>query len=256
MDVATTATVSMDLANMDPHWNLTDFQESDAAEPILAVHICAYSDLFDGRIPWPRRNSDHDPIFESDDEDSSSAAKHTSRIPAELPNHWAVLLELRNGGGRAVKLEVAPGWQPTRPFREGTVLVRSQTADERARESIVKSVRFIVAGDDETTTTVQQVLENMCHNVRHRYLFTESGEGSRYWVHAVLQDLETAEILCEGDVDRAEAVLSTVWGRGGDGDGDGDGDGKVTTMIRRGMFTEWTIRGKEKKGWFGTQYLD
>ena len=121
------------------------------------------------------------------------------------------------------------------------MLVRSLTAEDRKLQSVVRSRRFgVVSADD---TTVQQVLESMCHNLRHRYLFTESGEGSRYWVHTVVQDLETVEMLCEGEADVVEDELSIRWESGGVNNGQ--------RRIRRGMFTEWIIRGEEKRGiWF------
>ena len=115
MDLATMATVRMNLANMDKHWNFSGFEEADAAEPIAAVYICADGDLVDGQKVVPRRNSDHDAVFDSDDDALPRNTEDTSETSATLPNHWALLLELRNGGGRVVRLEIAPGWQPTRP---------------------------------------------------------------------------------------------------------------------------------------------
>ncbi|OAA66335.1 hypothetical protein LEL_10434 [Akanthomyces lecanii RCEF 1005] len=241
MGFATTATGRIDLTNMDKHWNFSGFEEADATEPIVAVYICADGDLVDGQKVVPRRNSDHDAIFDSDDDAPPSDTKKSRESSEILPNHWALFLELRNGGGRAVRVEIAPGWQPTRPVREATVLVRSLTAEDRKLQSIVRSRRFSVVSDGDTT--VQQVLESMCHKLRHRYLFTESGEGSRYWVYAVVQDLETAEILCEGEADAVEDELSIRWESGGVNNGQ--------RRIRRGMFTEWIIRGEERKGiWF------
>lgn len=230
------ATLPIDVANMDKHWNLSYFQEADAGVPIVAVHICAYSDLADAALPRLRRNSDHDPVFDSDEDHTASRFyQGTYQIPENVPNHWAVLLELRNGGGRGVKFEMAPSWQAGRPSREGTVLVSSVAADWRTSSSIVKSVRFGVVSVADTT--VQQVFENVSHNARHRYLFTEGGEGSRYWVLTVLQDLETAEILGEADAEAAEDVLSMIWSRDKEA---------VAKRVRRGMFTDWTIRGDKK----------
>lgn len=241
MGLATMATVRMNLANMDKHWNLSGFDEADATESIVAIHICADGDLVDGQKVMPRRNSDHDAIFDSDDEAPPNEKNESSESSETLPNHWALLLELRTGGGRAVRLEIAPGWQPKRPVREATVLVRSLTAEERKLQSIVRSRRFAIVSD--SGMTVQQLLDSMCNSLRHRYLFTESGEGSRYWVYAVVQDLETAEILCEGETDVAENEMSIRWERGGVNNG--------PRRIRRGMFTEWIIRGEERRGiWF------
>ncbi|EGX88656.1 hypothetical protein CCM_08701 [Cordyceps militaris CM01] len=217
------ATLPIDVANMDKHWNLSYFQEADAGVPIVAVHICAYSDLADAALPRLRRNSDHDPVFDSDEDHTASRFyQGTYQIPENVPNHWAVLLELRNGGGRGLNSK----WR-----RRG----RLGGHHAKARSSIVKSVRFGVVSVADTT--VQQVFENVSHNARHRYLFTEGGEGSRYWVLTVLQDLETAEILGEADAEAAEDVLSMIWSRDKEA---------VAKRVRRGMFTDWTIRGDKK----------
>ncbi|XWW94509.1 hypothetical protein V2A60_002452 [Cordyceps javanica] len=236
-----TASSLMSAAGMDKHWNLSYFHEDDAAEPIAAVHICAYSDRADMYLPRARRDSDHDPIFDSDDEgDDAGLYQDGLEIRSDLPNHWALLLELRHGQGRGVKLEMAPSWQAGRPAREGTVLVSSLAAGWRTSESIVKSLRFDVVPAADVTT-VQQVIENLGHNARHRYLFTEGGEGSRYWVYTVVRDLEAVDTLQEGDADVAEEALSMIWSQDRDA---------VAGRVRRGMFTEWTIRGEKKPGFW------
>ncbi|KAM3560878.1 hypothetical protein MY1884_002665 [Beauveria asiatica] len=240
----------MDLASMDKHWNFSYFEETDIAAHVVAVHICGYSDMADMAPPTLRRNSDHDPVFDSDGEDS--AMRGTSRcsesiihIPPGTPNHWALLLELQGGQGQAVKLEASPAWQPERPAREGTILVTSLAAGWLRGDAIVKRLRFTVLTPD---MTVQAVIENICHNARHRYLFTDAGEGSRYWVRTVMRDLEEAEVLREGDAEDAEEALSVVW-RGG-GDDAAYMPEPERSSIRRGMFTEWTIRGPMNKGLF------
>ncbi|KAF1736111.1 hypothetical protein CRV24_005047 [Beauveria bassiana] len=210
----------MDLASMDKHWNFSNFEETDIAAYVVAVCICGYSDMADMAPLRLRRNSDHDPVFDSDGEDSG-------------------------GQGRAVKLEASPAWQPERPAREGTILVTSLAAGWHHGDAIVKRLRFTVVTPE---MTVQAVIENICHNARHRYLFTDAGEGSRYWVRTVMGDLEEAEVLREGDADDAEEVLSVVWRRRGD-------DAAYMpeperSSIRRGMFTDWTIRGPMNKGLF------
>ncbi|KAJ6784929.1 hypothetical protein PWT90_10804 [Aphanocladium album] len=256
--ITTTTPAPLDLASMDKHWNFTDFLEAQTPEYLSAVHICAAGDICDGRPPKPPREEEYfkyDPLFASDDEDFPMREPGPEGPPPAMANHWTVLLELRpvrgsgggssssnadaKGRGAGVKLDMSPGYQATRPFREGTVLVSSRPLLLREEEdNTVKSLRFGV----RAPTTVQQVLENMAHNARHRYLFSENGEGSRYWVHTVVADLVTADILGEGEEERAEDAMRTIWSA--------QGEEKERRGIRRGMFTEWTIRGEKKKSWW------
>lgn len=250
----------MDTKNMDSHWNFTCFTEGDTGETITAIHICAYGDLVDGR---PTRhatrssssNGENNASSSQDvyggDDDTQMTDVDRSSSDACPANHWCLFLELADG--RGVKLDMSPGYQPGRPYREGTILVSSRTTQswllqglqqqQQRREgedddNLVKSLRFSVLIDG---TTVAQVLENINFNSRHRYLFSEqTGEGSRFWVYTVVMDLEAVQLLGQGDAKRAEDVMSLVWGADGAG-------GTERRLVRRGMFTDWMEKQESKK---------
>lgn len=233
------ANIAMDLSNMEKHWNMMHFTEGDAAEHITAVHICAYGNLIDGRLPDPDNPTEPDdpnadiPMSEPETEDHDGVPD-IPPPPPKGPNHWVLFLELKSGA--AVKLDMSPGYQHERPYREGTILASSKPQGWLAREGVVRSMRFFVLTPE---VTVAQVLENMTFNTRHRYLFSDEGSGSRYWVYTVVLDLERAQLLGEGEAERTAAVVETVWGKEVP-------EEERKSKIRRGMFTHYTIRGEPR----------
>lgn len=261
---APSSSPALDLTTMDKHFNFTSFSPADLGAPVTAVLLCAHRDVRDGRPPKPRRPNDdddyfyryrgHHPLFDSDDEDFPMHAAEDGDAdapPPLMPNHWTMILELASTDGnnvpRGVKLDMAPGHQPTRPFREGTVLVSSLPLSSLATlEPIVKALRFLVPFAT-SITTVQHVLANIRDNARHRYVFSENGEGSRYWIREVVSDMVTADVLDDGAAARAESAMAVLWGDGGEEMAREKG---LRKGLRRGMFTEWTIRGEKKKTWW------
>lgn len=262
MEDSTPDASTMDALAASRHWDLSLLHAPDAHEPVLAVHVAASGRLPDGLLhPFPDEtlaelpNLSTFPITPSRIQPPRQPRPPTPPSPSSAPtppNHWLVFLELPNH--RAIKLDMSPGHQVNRPYREGTIRVSSVEAGWMEREGLVKSLAFPVMGD----VVVVGVLGMLRVNGRHRYLFSDKGEGSRFWVYTVVGDLEGAEVLEDGQGERTAEAVAMVWGDG-DADRDGDdgmnmgtgrdGEGKERERraVRRGLFTNWTMRGDKKK---------
>jgi hypothetical protein len=63
----------------------------------------------------------------------------------------------------------------------------------------VKSITFLPKDE----LRVKDVLNMIIHNGRDKYIFTEEGEGCRFWICTVIKDLEVA-----GKLDKDSAVVA------------------------------------------------
>lgn len=155
------------------HFATKSLEESDLDEIVKGIHLTGYL-------------VSNDLEFEQD---------------CNPTNHWTMFLELDRE--KSVKVDMTP----TYTDGELTGLILLESKDCVMTNKSVKSITF--SPKDELR--VKNVMEVIMSNGRDRYIFTDEGEGCRFWVCTVIKDLEAAEEISKGSAVVAVRTLSCYW---------------------------------------------
>ena len=155
------------------HFGAKFLQESDLDQVVKEIHLAGYV-LSD------------DLEFEQDQSPT---------------NHWTMFLELDRE--KSVKVDITP----TYANGEMTGLILLESKDYTMTNKAVKSLTFSLKDE----LHVKDVIEIIMRNGRDRYIFTDKGEGCRFWVCTVIKDLEMAGAISKGSAVVAVHTLSCYW---------------------------------------------
>ncbi|KAH9946322.1 uncharacterized protein BXZ73DRAFT_73105 [Epithele typhae] len=107
------------------------------------------------------------------------------RAGLEPTNHWSLFLA--TGSASSVRVEVVPN----APGSPGMVVLESK--------------RCAVTG------TTPDVLEVIIAKKRDKYILAPVGEGCRFWLHTVVDDLADAGIVSRADAVETQECLAKYW---------------------------------------------
>ena len=122
-------------------------------------------------------------------------------------NHWTMFLELYYG--RPVKADI----NPTYANGKMTGLISLESKRYIITDKPVKLLTFSLKDE----LHVKDIMDIIMRNGRDRYIFTDKGEGCRFWVYTVIKDLKVAEAIGKDSAVVAMHTLDCYWGSSTEG---------------------------------------
>jgi hypothetical protein len=114
-------------------------------------------------------------------------------------NHWAIFLS--TGPNTSVRLEMAPA----EPGEPGMVIVESMTC------ALSSAITHSVTMAPSEPITVAHVLDTITSNHRDEYVFAPIGEGCRFWMFTLADDLDIAGIIPSAAAQKVRFAVTKYW---------------------------------------------
>ncbi|TFK72074.1 hypothetical protein BDN72DRAFT_836648 [Pluteus cervinus] len=126
-------------------------------------------------------------------------------IPLPNPtNHWSSYLELATN--KLVHLDVIPSGPDA---GQGCICLSSREPSVTSDWSYKKTCLI------SNNVTLNGFLELIIKKNRDKYNFADGGEGCRFWLSVVLEDLVEAGIISREDGDETQVALPKYWSKPG-----------------------------------------
>ncbi|KZT18643.1 hypothetical protein NEOLEDRAFT_1143115 [Neolentinus lepideus HHB14362 ss-1] len=119
----------------------------------------------------------------------------------DLPptNHWSMFLEI--GASTSVHVDAVPN----DPGEPAMIVVETKSSD------VTQDASHTVVATAAAGTTIANILSLILTLKRDKYVFAPVGEGCRFWLYTLAQDLAGAEIISQDDANMARNDLQYYW---------------------------------------------
>lgn len=114
-------------------------------------------------------------------------------------NHWSIFLKIEEN--QSVRIDAVPN----SPGEPAMIIVDTLIC------AMTDDVVHVVAATTTTRTTVAEILNLIIAKRRHNYVFSPVGEGCRFWLYTLAQDLSEAKIISQDDANAARHDLQHYW---------------------------------------------